>query len=243
MKRLLLLMLMFAAVAVHAQELQEVVYLKNGSIVKGVIIEQVPNVSLKIQTADGSVFAYPMDDIEKITKEAPVTSYRGPGPQLSAGGGMAAMAREYGLRRGYRGFVHAGYNFGVGEWSDGEGRVELQTSHGYQIMPYLFTGLGAGVEFFVRSGNIVFPLYAHLRGMLPVSRVCQPFVDFKIGYTVGDFHGFYMNPSIGCRFAVSELCGLSLSLGYTLQEFEISWAQWSTNKNYGAFTIMVGFDF
>lgn len=47
----------------------DVVYLKNGSIVRGTIIEQVPGVSLKIQTADGSVFFYKMEEIEKITKE------------------------------------------------------------------------------------------------------------------------------------------------------------------------------
>lgn len=48
---------------------KEVVYLKNGSIIKGVILEQIPNQSIKIQTADGSVFVYPMFEVERITKE------------------------------------------------------------------------------------------------------------------------------------------------------------------------------
>lgn len=48
---------------------QDVVYCKNGSIIRGVIIEQVPNESLKIQTADGNVFVYAMSEIEKMTKE------------------------------------------------------------------------------------------------------------------------------------------------------------------------------
>ena len=52
-----------------AQEWQDVVYLKNGSVIRGMVIEQVPNVSLKIRTADGSVFVYAMDQVEKITKE------------------------------------------------------------------------------------------------------------------------------------------------------------------------------
>ncbi len=50
-------------------EYAEVVYLKNGSIIRGVIIEQIPNVSLKIKTKDGNVFFYKMEDVEKITKE------------------------------------------------------------------------------------------------------------------------------------------------------------------------------
>ena len=71
MKKFLLALMgiAFMAGSAFAQQYQEVVYLKNGSIVRGVITEQVPNESLKIQTADGSVFAYLMKDVEKITKE------------------------------------------------------------------------------------------------------------------------------------------------------------------------------
>ena len=47
----------------------DVIYLNNGGIVRGIIIEQIPNVSLKIQTRDKSVFVYRYEEIEKITKE------------------------------------------------------------------------------------------------------------------------------------------------------------------------------
>ena len=53
----------------NKSEMQDVVYLKNGSVIKGMIIEQTPNVSIKIQTKDGSVFVYKMDEISKMTKE------------------------------------------------------------------------------------------------------------------------------------------------------------------------------
>lgn len=48
----------------------DVVYLKNGSTVRGVIIEQTPNVSLRVQTMDGSVYAYPMSEVVKIGRES-----------------------------------------------------------------------------------------------------------------------------------------------------------------------------
>ncbi len=54
-----------------AQHYQEVVHLKNGSEIRGVVIEQIPNQSLKIETADGSIFAYSMDEVAMITKEQP----------------------------------------------------------------------------------------------------------------------------------------------------------------------------
>jgi hypothetical protein len=49
---------------------RDVVYLKNGSIIKGTIVETVPEKSIKIETADGNLFVYNMSDIEKLTKEA-----------------------------------------------------------------------------------------------------------------------------------------------------------------------------
>ncbi len=50
-------------------EFVDVVYLKNGSIIRGLIMEQIPNETLKIQTADGSLFVYKMEEVVKITKE------------------------------------------------------------------------------------------------------------------------------------------------------------------------------
>ena len=55
--------------SVSAQSLQDVVYLKNGSIIRGVVIEQVPDGNVKVQTADGSVLVYPMTEVQKIQKE------------------------------------------------------------------------------------------------------------------------------------------------------------------------------
>jgi len=49
--------------------LVDVVYLKDGSIIKGQIIEQIPNVSIKIRTEAGNVFVYKIENIEKMVKE------------------------------------------------------------------------------------------------------------------------------------------------------------------------------
>ena len=69
-KYLALLSFVFISSLVLAQtNLQDVVYLKNGSVVRGVIIEQVPNQSIRLQTTDGNIFAFQMDDIERLTRE------------------------------------------------------------------------------------------------------------------------------------------------------------------------------
>lgn len=67
---ILLLFSLFSAIAFAQQNnYQDVVYLKDGSIIRGIIIEQIPNKSIKIETVDKNVFVYQMDDIEKLTKE------------------------------------------------------------------------------------------------------------------------------------------------------------------------------
>jgi len=67
-----LVLISFALVTTMAyaeRNYQDVVYLKNGSIFRGIIIEQVPDKSLKIETADKNLFVYQIDEIEKFTKE------------------------------------------------------------------------------------------------------------------------------------------------------------------------------
>ncbi len=48
---------------------QDVIYLKNGSIIRGIIIEQIPNKTFKIETEDRNVFVFEVDEIDRITKE------------------------------------------------------------------------------------------------------------------------------------------------------------------------------
>jgi len=62
--------ILFTSMTLSQQEYEEVVYLKNGSVIKGIIIEQIPDVSLKIQTKDGNIFVYQMEEIDRITKES-----------------------------------------------------------------------------------------------------------------------------------------------------------------------------
>ena len=60
----------FVAVEASSQNLEDVVYLKNGSIIRGLITELIPNEPVKIQTWDGNVFVYELDEILKIVKES-----------------------------------------------------------------------------------------------------------------------------------------------------------------------------
>jgi hypothetical protein len=58
-----------ATIPSSAQELGDVIYLKDGSKIIGIIIEQIPNESIKIQLRDGSEMVYTFDKIARMTRE------------------------------------------------------------------------------------------------------------------------------------------------------------------------------
>ena len=62
-------MVFVAATKVSAGQMEDVVYLENGGIVRGTILEQIPDKSLKIKRRDGKEFKYRMRDIVRISRE------------------------------------------------------------------------------------------------------------------------------------------------------------------------------
>lgn len=68
MKRLLFSFL-FAFTATLAVQAQSVLSLKNGSKIKGEVLEMDLSGNVKIQTVDGSVFVYDMEEVERVDKD------------------------------------------------------------------------------------------------------------------------------------------------------------------------------
>lgn len=214
-----------------ADELQEVVYLKNGSVVRGVIIEQIPGESLKIQTADGSIFAYKMAEVEKMTKEK--NPYAAPKRRINN------------LAAGYKGFIDFGYTFDLSDYD--AAKIEFMTSHGYQFSPYFYLGAGIGLHYYTGIEDISVPLFANVRANMMTGNV-TPFVDGKIGYSLGEVDGFYFSPSLGCRIAVAERTGINLSLGYVMQCADIYYYGWGyiwgiKTKVVSGLSLKIGVDF
>ena len=71
MKNILATLFFFLAttVAFAQQSNIDAVYLEDGTVLRGEIIEQTPNFSLKIKTSDGNIFVIPMGKVKKITKD------------------------------------------------------------------------------------------------------------------------------------------------------------------------------
>lgn len=228
MKKIILL-LIIACVGglIHAQNLQEVVYLKNGSIIRGVIIEQIPGESLKIQTPDGSIFAYNMGEVEKMTKES---------NQL-----LGISAKSSTLQMSYKGFLDLGYVFDLCNYN--ASRLEITTSHGCQFSPYVFVGAGVGIDYYADADFIGVPIFAHLKANF-FSRKITPYFDAKIGHSIGDVHGIYFTPSIGCRIGINEKSGINIGIGYSMQKATINYEFFGDiERNISGLSLKIGFDF
>lgn len=163
--------------------------------------------------------------------------------------GILSVASAGAVEPGYRGFVDLGYSLSVSELQISDGyntytsdisdRLIVSTTHGYQIAPYVFAGVGVGLTYWYDSEDksIGVPIYADLRAdVLPESRFC-PFVDMKIGYSVADIEGLYFNPSVGLRLALTEVVGVNIGIGYQMQKVK------DIDGSCNAVTFKIGFDF
>mgnify|MGYP001024681200 FL=1 len=211
MRKLLLLLTLLLSISTYvaAQNYTEVVYLKNGSVIKGVIIEQVPNVSLKIKTNDGSLIICQMNEVEKITKEERYTrDYRKDVDNRKA-------ARN--TLKGYKGFVDFGY---IADLSDYDAnKVEISTSHGYQFNNYFYLGGGVAADFYTDADLIAVPIFVDFRANF-INKKVTPFADIKTGYSVGDVEGLYVSTGIGVRFSLKGKKALNLKLEYNYQQYD-----------------------
>jgi len=152
--------------------------------------------------------------------------------------------------KGYRGFIDFGRAFVVGP--NGGSLISASTSHGYQFSPYYYlgAGVGYGYNFYVFALENSIPLFANFRTNLLNTRI-SPFIDFKIGYSLGENKGFYMYPAIGGSFLTSRKFGWNIAVGYDMQVTKpqrINWPILNTlsyeeNVVIGGITIKAGIEF
>ncbi|MDR3142790.1 MAG: hypothetical protein LBU37_13845 [Tannerellaceae bacterium] len=298
------------------------VYLRNGSIITGQLTELQEGGEMKIETPNRSIVYFTERTLKEVVSsdrpaQRPRTAVpdqqttspeRRATPRTQTAPGNPYAVKETQNARpldaplpdisGYRGFFDAGYIMKMGDLSSS--RIEVTTSHGYQINPSLFVGLGLGANLYsdglyknsvyvsdtiggpkdvmmekVDSLNIsiTLPIFVDVRYNFITEGQIIPFAGLKTGYSMGlastklyevvenkeRFRtetkvasvGFYVAPSIGAKYVVSSSFALNLSLGYTMQMFDLSYkgtkgGQRVTNtykKNNGGINIKIGLEF
>ncbi|WP_418409329.1 hypothetical protein [Alistipes sp.] len=150
----------------------------------------------------------------------------------------------------YQGEVLLGYSVGVGD--EPIDRIPLHIVNGVRFNDYLSMGIGVGIEYwcyfkgFMEHSTYTIPVYANIKGYLPVTERVSPFVGLDLGYGIGAgefnaFGGFLATPVVGVSFGVKRNFAINLSVGYAYQKMSEGTILNDASAN--GLTIKVGFQF
>ena len=124
--------------ALAQQITEDVVYLKDGSIIRGIIVEQIPNKSLRIRTQGGVEIKFKMSDVLQITKALPMSQLGSSKEKSSLTAfTLSALCFGYGYGQVYNGqYLKAGVHlvvasacFGIIMLSDSEPDDSITPAH------------------------------------------------------------------------------------------------------------------
>jgi hypothetical protein len=223
---------------------RDIVYLKNGSIIKGYILEMIPNGTIKIRTTDGSIFIYKMDEVDKTSKEASEVAVKS-ADSAQATKGDEQKSEEAFMTRGYILIVRGGPNLHVGE-NDPTIDASLGIINAVQVNEYLSIGVGIeGTSYaYDQTGAntaLIFPIFFDTRFYVPRQRV-QPMFGFQFGYSFvnnknaptdpynanvyNDFvpkkgkGGTYMAVNAGMRILINNRTSIIADGGFSFQQLK-----------------------
>jgi len=150
-----LILLMISSFNISAQKSKDVLYLKNGSIIYGKLVEIVSD-QYKIKTSDGSIFIFPASDVDKFTTE--IRQFNG---RKSEGFGFA---------------LEAGILLGSQD-AEYEAPFSFNFLGGYTLNTKNIISIGSGVEFF---GKPYIPIFLEYKYLISEKRA-TPFIYMRGG--------------------------------------------------------------
>ena len=207
---LVLAILILAFVYAKAQIHQDVLYLKNGGILRGKVLENDDENTVKIEIFGGNVFVVNSDEIEKRTTEA--------APSLKNTGIITHQPD------GFYNMINFGLPIGQGQFGALAGGICLNYVKGYQIYLPLKIGVGTGIDYYGYEATTI-PLFVRVTGDFS-EKNSTPFYVADIGYaanisaTVGDEEhkgGLRLFLGGGIKFNTRTKKMYELGLGYKLQ--------------------------
>jgi hypothetical protein len=183
------------------EDFENVIYLKDGGILRGEIIEMISDSAIRIEITGGNVFVIQMNEVDKITEEEPVTD-------------------KY--------FKTSGYINQIGAdilTSESTTTLRFQMLNGYRFNPNFSAGIGIGYIPF-NDPLAMIPIYLELTYNFLRANT-TPFVFMRSGYNftlhpddemeIEDHRGGWMiNPGIGIHFSRESGFQWYMNAGYNL---------------------------
>ncbi len=147
---------------------QEVVYLKNGSIIRNIQEMQHIDSLIRVRTTDGSLFVFGPGDLLKMSFEKKYRNYKEKGYLLNI---------EWGLLSGRQ-----SQRSNFGDFREPASSLSFSVVNGYRFNQYLGLGVGLGIDGY-RDG-VMTPLFVRGTGYLFKGR-------FSPVYALDAGYGFY----------------------------------------------------
>lgn len=209
-------------------ELTDVVYLKDGSVLKGLIVNYEQGATLTFELQNGEKILVQDAEIAKIVqdvREPKANSY-----DELINGSKKAKPKEQVYEFKERGFYNAMMLGSLNTRAASEFRMGLSFHNvsGFQFSRWLGIGLGLGVETYgTDDDEVIYPVFAEFRGYLS-KKIKAPYYSFGAGYgfmTTNEKEfiteargGWMLHPAIGIRFSAKKRTNLTADIGYKFQK-------------------------
>jgi hypothetical protein len=177
---LIVIVLIFILFPLSAQKTKDVLYLKNGSMIYGKLVE-VTDSQYKIKTSDGSLFIYSLQEVEKFVNETPQFDGRkksGSGFALEAGFLVGAQSTEY--------EAPFSFNFLVSYTASTKNIISLGS--GVEFLGVPFTPLFLEYKYLLKDKKTSPFLFARAGGLLHLGSDEENNTDYN-QYDKKDFKG------------------------------------------------------
>ena len=233
MKKLLTLLLfgLITSSSFGQYKTQDIIYLKNGKIIQGTIIEKLPNKYLKIETTNNQVLVLEIDEIERISFESTrVKNNNDNSNAHSKFKGLIEMGILKANHENQPNFTHP--------------KIKLNVVAGYQINPYINLGLGTGLRYDLLYQWSTVPLFVNFKANILNNKRFSPYISFGVGRTfvLDEFDGisYLLDPSIGVSIERFGKWRINIALNYELDYIEMT----VNNKNeHGPLCVLMGISF
>lgn len=236
MKKFLSLFLLLPVFLFSQKNMQDVVYLKTGSVLRGKITEQ-NTTTTKLELLGGSVFVFQANEIDSVKKECALKNQ------------LKEIKQNYFRRdRGFRNFTEFGIIYGVdlkkqtpdpnyyyyNTNPDDDFGISLHTVNGYQVWSYLFVGAGMGIDRMISYKQTFSPFYLRVASEFLKKKV-TPYVFCDVGYSVmwkkknDEYYsyqnkgGLYVACGGGVRIYTRSRASVILSAAYKRNSSETKW--------------------
>jgi len=222
---LLIISLIFSYSITFGQSCEKIFHLKNGSIIRGVVIEEKPGIEYKLRTTDGNIFVFHVEEIETIVLVEEEISVEDNSPISNQGISIYSLNEVL-----FSGMFYddvATYNIGIG------------SINGIGFNEHVYVGVGAEYQYF-QEGYFI-PVFLDLRlNLIPVKEnsfftflnggvaisgrrqsitVVKPYNDSSYEQAIEFENGFIGRMGFGYKTKIATNLSANFSFYYTAHSY------------------------